>query len=497
MRCLCSADSRGEKVDSNKLMTSFTRLAALMLALLLIQPVANAETKYVATTANNVDISTDDLTSLLLPLTQSQLVAEAAAWQSVLQQKVAELSKLEVQNRNSGSSTGLIGEVGTQLKDGVSAVLPAVVGLGEDAGTADASNNASADAAAAAAETDAAEKPAGKDLASTIAVMRVEQGGINKRFAIVLDALESKGGDVKEQRLYLAAVSGIKLKVDDTSAALLAAREWLKSKDGGQLLLINLLQFLAVVAVVLFASRLLGKLTDRLIARRPTSRLLENFIRVGVRRGVIAIGILAALPIIGIDVGPVLALIGAAGLVIGLALQGTLSNFASGVLILVYRPYDMNDAISVAGVSGVVSNMNLLYTTIKTFDNQLITIPNNNVWNDTIINITGSHERRVDLIFGISYADDFGRAQDILRAILAQHPKVLETPAPNIRLHELADSSVRLICRPWAKTEDYWDVYWDVTEAVKREFDKQGISIPFPRQDVHVYAATALPEVKA
>jgi small conductance mechanosensitive channel len=485
---MCPADLRGE----NMLMTSFTRIAAIILALLLIQPAAFAETKYVATTADNVDISTDDLTSLLLPLTQSQLAVEAAAWQAVLQRKVAEISKLEVQNRNANASAGLIGEVGTQLMDGVSSVLPAVVGGSESGeGTANASDS---ETAVAPAQPDAAEKPQGKDLSSAIALMRLEQGGINKRFAIVLDALEGKGGDVKEQRLYLAAVSGIKLNVEDTSAAFLALKEWLKSKDGGLLLLVNVLQFIAVVALVIFASHMLGKLTDRLIAKRPTSLLLENFIRVGVRRVVMAIGILAALPIIGINVGPVLALIGAAGLVIGLALQGTLSNFASGVLILVYRPYDMHDAISVAGVSGVVSNMNLLYTTIKTFDNQLITIPNNNVWNDTIINITGSHERRVDLVFGISYKDDFSKAQDILRAILAQHPKVLETPAPNIRLHELADSSVNLICRPWAKTEDYWDVYWDVMEAVKREFDKQGISIPFPQSDVHLYAATALPE---
>jgi len=211
--------------------------------------------------------------------------------------------------------------------------------------------------------------------------------------------------------------------------------------------------------------------------------------KVSVRRTVFAIGFIASLPILGVDVGPVLALIGAAGLVIGLALQGTLSNFASGVLILVYRPYDINDAITVAGVSGKVSGMNLLYTTIKTFDNQLITIPNNSVWNDTIINITGSSERRVDLVFGIGYGDDFGQAQSILHSILKSHPKVLETPEPVIRVHELADSSVNLICRPWAKTEDYWDVYWDVMETVKREFDKQGISIPFPQRDVHFFPA--------
>jgi small conductance mechanosensitive channel len=192
------------------------------------------------------------------------------------------------------------------------------------------------------------------------------------------------------------------------------------------------------------------------------------------------------LPIIGINIGPVLALIGAAGLVVGLALQGTLSNFASGVLILIYRPYDINDIIEAGGVSGLVSSMTLVCTTIKTLDNKLITVPNNSVWNDTITNITGSKERRVDLVFGIGYGDDFSKAQKILQNILTNHPLVLAQPEPNVRVHELGDSSVNLICRPWVKTNDYWDVHWDVIETVKREFDAEGISIPFPQRDVHV-----------
>ncbi|MCB1703591.1 MAG: mechanosensitive ion channel [Halioglobus sp.] len=456
-------------------MKTFARMGVFAIALLLLHPAAFAEKEYVARTAKNVDISIDDLNAMLLPLTQAQLEVEATAWRKVLTRKVAQISKLEIMKRNSPQTVGLIDQVGEQLKDSVGAVVPAT---GSDAG-----------ADAAGSQADAAAAKASAELDTQIAVMRVEQGGINKRFGIVLDALESKGGSVEEQRLYLSAVSGIKLNVDDTAAGLLAVKEWLKSADGGQLLLINLLKFIAVIAFVVFLSRMVGRLTDRMISRKPVSMLLENFMKVAVRRTVFAIGFIAALPIIGIDVGPVLALIGAAGLVVGLALQGTLSNFASGVLILIYRPYDMNDAISVAGVSGTVSTMNLLYTTIKTFDNQLITIPNNNVWGDTIINITGSDERRVDMVFGIGYGDDFGKAQEILASILAAHPKVLKTPEPKIRLHELADSSVNLICRPWAKTADYWDVYWDVMETVKREFDKQGISIPFPQRDVHFFPA--------
>lgn len=477
-------------MHSNDLIKFFRHAAVSTLALLFIHSAAFAETDYTARTAKNVEISTDDLTSMLVPLTQAELEVEAAAWQGVLSQKATQISRLEIKNRDAKQNAGLIGEEGGQLQDGVDAVLPA--GLVQD----NADGVAQPGGAAATNQANAAAAQARADLETRIAVMRVEQGSIAKRFGIVLDALDTKGGDVKDQRLYLDAVSGIKLSVDDTTAALLAVKEWMKSEDGGQLLLFNLLKFIAVIAIVIFLARMLGRLVDRFITRKPVSLLLENFMKVAIRRSVFAIGFIAALPIIGINIGPVLALIGAAGLVVGLALQGTLSNFASGVLILVYRPYDIGDAITVSDVSGIVSGMNLLYTTIKTFDNQLITIPNNNVWNGTIINITGSDERRVDMVFGIGYGDDFGKAQQILSSILSQHPKVLETPEPKIRLHELADSSVNLICRPWAKTADYWDVYWDVMETVKREFDKQGISIPFPQRDVHFYPAGELPETE-
>jgi small conductance mechanosensitive channel len=479
MRHRYSADVKGKIVNSRNLVKSFTRTAALGLVLLFLHPVAFAETGYVAKTAKNIDITTENLTSLLLPLTQADLQVEAAAWQDILSRKVVQVTRLEIKNRNSQQQAESLDQAGEQLKDVV------------DSGNA--GENTKSDGAGNAGQPDAAALKASTELVEKIALLRVEQGSIGKRVGVVLDALESKGGDVTEQRLYLTAVSAIKPNVDDTGAALLAAQGWLKSDDGGRLLLINILKLVAAIVLVVLIARLLGRLTDRIIARHPISVLLETFIKVAVRRTALVIGFVAALPIIGINIGPVLALIGAAGLVIGLALQGTLSNFASGMLILIYRPYDMGDAITVSDVSGSVSGMNLLSTTIKTFDNQLITIPNNNVWNGAIINITGSDMRRVDMVFGIGYEDDFGKAQEILHSILAQHPKVLDTPEPTIRLHELGDSSVNLICRPWAKTEDYWGVYWDVMESVKREFDKQGISIPFPQRDVHFYPVAGLP----
>jgi small conductance mechanosensitive channel len=478
--------SRGKLVSSRNPFSAFTCIITLALSLSFTQATVAAEAGNAAKTARNVQISEADLNSLLLPMTKAQLEVEAAAWQGVLEKKVRQIGNLEIQNRKDDQGAGLIGQVGEQLKESVDAVLP-TDGQSAAAGTADTSKAADSK------HPDQSAAPVVSELDEKIAVMRVEQGGVNKRFGIVLDALEAKGGDVADYRLYLSAVSGINLSVDDTAGAMLALREWIKSDDGGLLLLVNLVKFAVAIAFVLFLSRLLGRLADRVIAKRPVSMLLENFIKVGVRRSVLFIGLIACLPLIGVNIGPVLALIGAAGLVIGLALQGTLSNFASGVLILIYRPYDTGDAITVAGLSGKVSGMNLLYTTINTFDNQLITIPNNSVWNDAITNITGSDTRRVDMVFGIGYGDDFAAAQGILRSILESHPKVLKTPEPVIRVHELADSSVNLVCRPWSNTADYWDVYWDVTETAKREFDKQGISIPFPQRDVHFFPAA--PEV--
>ena len=188
-----------------------------------------------------------------------------------------------------------------------------------------------------------------------------------------------------------------------------------------------------------------------------------------------------------VNVGPVIAIIGAAGFVIAFALQNSLSNFASGILMLLYRPFDLGDMINVAGMLGKVESMNLLSTQLRTPDNQLVIVPNNSVWGDVIVNVTGITRRRIDMVFGIGYNDDVDKAQKILEEVVNGNELVLKDPAPKVRLHELADSSVNFICRPWVKPEDYWEVYWTITREVKRRFDAEGVSMPFPQQDIHVY----------
>jgi small conductance mechanosensitive channel len=222
-------------------------------------------------------------------------------------------------------------------------------------------------------------------------------------------------------------------------------------------------------------------------SKLEVSSLAREFFVKSTGRLVMLIGLIIAIAQLGVEVAPLLAGLGIAGFVVGFALQDTLSNFASGLMILVYRPYDVGDAIEAGGVIGAVNQMNLVSTMIMTFDNQLLVVPNNKIWGDVIRNITHQETRRIDMTFGIAYSDDIAKAERVLGEIVASHEKVLEDPAPVIRLHELGDSSMNFVVRPWSKTSDYWDVYWDITREVKHRFDAEGISIPFPQRDVHVY----------
>jgi small conductance mechanosensitive channel len=253
-----------------------------------------------------------------------------------------------------------------------------------------------------------------------------------------------------------------------------------------------MIQFIVIVIVFYLLSIVAGKAAQKTASRSKTfSSLLSEFLVLSARRLVLFIGFFVGLSALEINIGPVLAVIGAAGFVIAFALQNSLSNFASGILMLLYRPFDTGDTINVAGTLGKVETMNLLSTQLRTPDNQLVIVPNNSVWGDVITNVTGITQRRVDMVFGIGYNDDIDKAQGILEEIVNGHALVLKEPAAIVKLHELADSSVNFICRPWVKPEDYWTVYWDITREVKRRFDAEHVSIPFPQRDVHIYQETS------
>lgn len=310
------------------------------------------------------------------------------------------------------------------------------------------------------------------------------------RLEMVLDDWERKGGDVKEFRLYASAVSGMEVDLGNARTVIAFAKDWLLSAQGGLRWLANVVSFLVILFAAFLLSKVLSRLTGQALSRiKGASSLLRTFMVNFVRQGTLLLGLVVSLSALGINTSPVLALIGGAAFVIGLALQGTLSNFAQGLLILAYRPFDVGDVIDAGGVSGIVDSMNMLSTTIRTFDNKLMIVPNGKIGGDTITNATASDTRRIDMTFGISYGDNVEAAQAILERIVVGHPLVLKDPAPLIRMNELADSAVNFIVRPWSKTGDYWTIYWEVMAAVKKEFDEAGISIPYPQQDVHVYQA--------
>lgn len=198
---------------------------------------------------------------------------------------------------------------------------------------------------------------------------------------------------------------------------------------------------------------------------------------------------IAALGQLGVQTASFIALIGAAGLAIGLALQGALSNFAAGVLIIILRPLRVSDFVEVAGESGSIQNIKIFTTELRTADNKCVIIPNSRVLDSNIINYSSTGRRRVDLVFGIGYNDNLDHARKILQDIIQSDERILKEPEPVIAVSELAESSVNFVVRPWVKTQDYWGVYFEITEQVKKRFDAENISIPFPQQDVNIVKA--------
>jgi small conductance mechanosensitive channel len=197
--------------------------------------------------------------------------------------------------------------------------------------------------------------------------------------------------------------------------------------------------------------------------------------------------VITALGKLNVPTASFVAVIGAAGLAVGFAMQGSLGNFASGVMLILFRPFRVGDYVEAGGTSGSVEEIQVFATTLKTPDNKKIVVPNAAITAANIVNYSAKPVRRVDMVFGIGYGDDIAKAKQIISDILAKDDRVLRDPEPTIAVCELADSSVNLAVRPWVNTPDYWGVLFDVTEAVKLEFDKQGVSIPFPQQDVHMH----------
>ena len=247
---------------------------------------------------------------------------------------------------------------------------------------------------------------------------------------------------------------------------------------------------IALALVIFYVGRMVVAMVVRAVGKLLNSRgmdeILVSFLSSILRWVLLLFVIIAALSQLGINTTSLVALLGAAGLAIGLSLQSSLSNFASGVMLIIFRPFTKGDFVEAGGATGVVDSISIFTTTMTTPDNKEIIVPNGAILGNNITNYSARPTRRVDMVFGISYDDDIRKAKQLLEEIIAADDRVLPEPAPVIALGELADSSVNFLVRPWAKSEDYWGLLWDTTETVKLKFDEAGISIPYPQMDVHV-----------
>jgi small conductance mechanosensitive channel len=386
--------------------------------------------------AENSDLSDHELRLLTLPMPEADLAKLAEVWQGHLQDKIKSNVLLNLELLDATSS-----EASANREDIVVAAT---------------------------------------NLSSTLELYRT-----------VLTEWERKGASTDALLLhtkYANAVTAELFRVTDLQALVRIAKVWLLSSDGGLGFLIKvafgIVAFFAVTLLARFNRRMIGRALGRI---STFSQLLKSFIQKAVYWLTLATGFVLILAFAGVNVTPVFAVFGGISFILAFALQDTLGNLASGLMIMVLKPFDTGDLIHVSGTSGVVDDVSIITTTIRTFDNQIIVVPNSKVWGDVITNVNAAAERRVDLVFGIGYTDSAPKAIEILTKLIEQNKFCLTDPAPSIFVGELADSSVNIFCRPWVKTPNYWTVYWDLLRQAKEQFDAEGISIPFPQRDVHVY----------
>ena len=252
------------------------------------------------------------------------------------------------------------------------------------------------------------------------------------------------------------------------------------------------INLVTAIAIFYFGRMVVGLLMrglKKMMQAQDVDVTLQTFVGNLVRMVLLIFVIIAAISALGIQTTSFIAILGAAGLAIGLALQGSLSNFASGVLIVLFRPYKVGDFVEAAGISGVVEEVQILTTVLKTGDNKKVIVPNGQIMDSVITNFSANERRRVDMVVGVSYDDDLDKVRSTLEQLVAADERILDDPACTIAVSALADSSVNFVLRPWVNSADYWGVMFDLTEAIKKRFDKEGISFPFPQQDVHLYKA--------
>ena len=246
-----------------------------------------------------------------------------------------------------------------------------------------------------------------------------------------------------------------------------------------------------ILIVGKWLARYLSKLLGKILKKNKVDETLTSFLGNITYYALLIMVVIAAAGQLGINTTSFLTIVGAAGLAVGLALKDSLSNFASGVMLIMFHPFKVGDYVTAGGQSGTVESIAIFNTVLKTPDNQIVIVPNSSITADVITNVNAKPTRRIDLVVGIGYDDSISEAKSVLEDLIKADNRILSDPAPTIAVSELADSSVNFVVRPWVKTEDYWAVRLDLIEKIKLTFDEKGISFPYPQQDVHMYTETA------
>ena len=250
---------------------------------------------------------------------------------------------------------------------------------------------------------------------------------------------------------------------------------------------INIAMAIAIYVIGRIVVGFILSIFRRVMAKSKYDAMLVDFLEAIISAILMLFVIVASLDQLGVDTTSLVAILGAAGLAIGLSLQDSLKNFAAGVMLLVFKPFKSGDFVEAGGTAGTVNKIGIFTSTMTTADNKEIIVPNGAIYSGTITNFSAKETRRVDMVVGIGYDADLLKAKQVLQEMVEADPRILQEPAPTIAVAELADSSVNFVVRPWVQSADFWGVKFDFTEAVKLRFDKEGISIPFPQMDVHLH----------
>ncbi len=250
---------------------------------------------------------------------------------------------------------------------------------------------------------------------------------------------------------------------------------------------VHIISAIAILLIGLWVARLFTRLLIKVLRRRDVDPTLTGFLASALKSILYLFIIIAAVGQLGVETTSFIAVLGAAGLAVGLALQGSLSNLASGIMLVIFRQIKVGQFVEGGGASGTVEKIGIFNTTLVTIDNKVVYIPNSKLINDNIINYNEKEIRRVDMVFGISYNDDMSRAKTIINSILSADSRILKDPPPQVVVAKLDESSVNINVRPWVKTADYWDVHFDLLELIKKKFDEEKITIPFPQRDIHLH----------